>query len=149
LHKKNPFRDGYNFDLLIQHFSALKAFVFINPYGNQTINFAEPKAIKALNSALLKYHYDIDWDIPANNLCPPIPGRLDYLLYVSDLISKKDVHLLDIGTGANLIYPILATCHFNWTCTESEVDNDSIKNAQEIIQKKQGIKEYRTQTSTI
>jgi len=88
-----------------------------------------------LNKALLKAYYDINWDIPENNLCPPIPGRLDYLLHIADLVSKADIHLLDIGTGANLIYPILGTCHFNWQCTASEVNPDSLKNAQGIIDK--------------
>ena len=82
---------------------------------------------------MLQTHYGILWQIPENNLCPPVPGRLDYLLHVSDLINKTDIRLLDIGTGANLIYPILATCHFNWHCTGSEVNEEALQNAQEII----------------
>ena len=133
MHPKNPFVDDYDFDTLLQHFAALKNFVFVNKYGNKTIAFGDRHAVKALNSALLKAHYGIVWDIPENNLCPPIPGRLDYLLHIADLVDKKDVRLLDIGTGANLIYPILATCHFKWHCTASEVDNDALINAQRII----------------
>ncbi len=133
MHEKNPFIKDYDFDLLIQEYSLLKDFVFINQYGNQTIKFADEKAVKALNSALLKVHYGIVWDIPKNNLCPPIPGRLDYLLYIADLVDKENICLLDIGTGANLIYPILATCHLNWKCVASEVEMSSLKNAQKII----------------
>ena len=133
MHPKNPFAKNYDFDLLIQHYANLKDFVFLNEYGNKTIKFGDKQAVKALNKALLKAYYDINWDIPENNLCPPIPGRLDYLLHMADLVTKPDIHLLDIGTGANLIYPILGTCHFNWQCTASEVDPDSLKNAHEII----------------
>lgn len=133
MHIKNPFAQDYDFDLLVQHYAKLKEYVFINQYGTKTITFADKAAVKALNKALLKAHYGITWDIPEHNLCPPIPGRLDYLLHIADLIAKPDVRLLDIGTGANLIYPILATCHFNWLCTGSEVDMDSLKNAQRII----------------
>ena len=133
MHPKNPFAKNYDFDLLIQHYVNLKDFVFLNEYGNKTIKFGDKQAVKALNKALLKAYYDINWDIPENNLCPPIPGRLDYLLHMADLVTKPDIHLLDIGTGANLIYPILGTCHFNWQCTASEVDPDSLKNAHEII----------------
>jgi len=135
VHPKNPFAKDYDFDLLVSHFASLKDFVFLNKYGNKTIKFGDKQAVKALNKALLKAYYDITWDIPENNLCPPIPGRLDYLLHVADLVTKTDLHLLDIGTGANLIYPILGTCHFNWQCTGSEVDPDSLKNAQGIIDK--------------
>ena len=134
MHPENPFAKNYDFDFLVQHSPDLKEFVFVNEYGNQTITFGDKQAVKALNRALLKAHYGLDhWDIPEHNLCPPIPGRLDYLLHVAELIPKTNLSLLDIGTGANLIYPILATCHFNWQCTASEVDLDALKNAQEII----------------
>ena len=134
MHPENPFAKNYDFDFLVQHSPDLKEFVFVNEYGNQTITFEDKQAVKVLNRALLKAYYGLDhWDIPEHNLCPPIPGRLDYLLHVAELIPKTKLSLLDIGTGANLIYPILATCHFNWQCTASEVDLDALKNAQEII----------------
>ena len=133
MHAKNPFSESYDFEVLIQHHPSLKQFVFVNKYGTETIRFADQKAVKALNRALLKMQYGIDWEIPDQNLCPPIPGRLDYLLHIEELVYKKNIHLLDIGTGANLIYPILASCHFKWRCTASEIDPKSLKNAEEII----------------
>ncbi|MCK0146528.1 23S rRNA (adenine(1618)-N(6))-methyltransferase RlmF [Arenibacter sp. F26102] len=134
MHSKNPFVKDYDFDFLIKHYPGLKDFVFINDYGNKTIKFADKQAVKALNAALLKAHYGLDyWDIPEHNLCPPIPGRLDYLLHIAELIPKPQLRLLDIGTGANLIYPILANCHFGWQISASEVDLDALKNAQKII----------------
>ncbi|MBB6680823.1 23S rRNA (adenine(1618)-N(6))-methyltransferase RlmF [Aequorivita sp. 609] len=141
MHLKNPFNKDYKFNNLIAKHPPLKSFVFENEYGNQTIKFADSQAVKALNTALLKEHFGVNyWNIPENNLCPPIPGRLDYLLHVADLVSEKDIHLLDIGTGANLIYPILASTHFNWKCTASEVNTDSLSNAQEIIDENEALK---------
>ena len=142
MHPKNPFNQDYNFDDLIAQHPPLKPFVFENEYGNKTIKFANREAVTALNTALLKEHYGITYySIPENNLCPPVPGRLDYLLHVADLVEKEDIHLLDIGTGANLIYPILANRHFNWKSTASEVNLDSLKNAQEIIAKNETLKD--------
>ena len=136
MHPKNPFNISYDFDSLIKQHPPLSNFIFVNKFGNKSIQFSDQKAVKALNAGLLKSHYGLDyWDIPDNNLCPPVPGRLDYLLHIADLIPKTELRLLDIGTGANLIYPILASCHFGWNCTASEVDKDSLKNAQEIIDK--------------
>lgn len=135
VHHKNPFIEEYDFDTLVRHHEELGEHVFVNTYGNKSIRFGDRNAVKALNAALLKYHYGIKWDIPENYLCPPVPGRLDYLLHIADLLPAKDIHILDIGTGANLIYPILASCHFNWKCTTSEVDPVALKNAREIITK--------------
>lgn len=141
MHPKNPFNKDYNFETLIATYPPLKEFVFENEFGNNSIKFADHQAVKALNTALLKEHYGIsEWHIAENNLCPPIPGRLDYLLHVADLLPKKDIHLLDIGTGANLIYPILATRHFQWKATASEVNLDSLGIAQEIISKNESLK---------
>ncbi len=133
MHPKNPFAKDYDFDKLVQQHAPLNDFVFINEHGNKTIKFGEHQAVKTLNSALLKAQYGIVWNIPDQYLCPPIPGRLDYLLHVADLIRKTDVRLLDVGTGANLIYPILATCHLKWMCIACETDKDALKNAQSII----------------
>lgn len=133
MHSNNPFIIDYDFDKLINCLPSLANHVFINQYGTKTIKFSDQNAVKELNRALLKLEYNIDWTIPKSNLCPPIPGRLDYLLHINDLVNSKEVKLLDIGTGANLIYPILGTCQFNWKCTGSDVSLDSLKNAQEII----------------
>ncbi|MDX1362987.1 MAG: 23S rRNA (adenine(1618)-N(6))-methyltransferase RlmF [Arenibacter latericius] len=138
MHLKNPFIEDYDFDRLILKHPELKDFVFVNKYGNKTIKFGNKNAVKALNTAILKLHYGLNfWDIPEDNLCPPIPGRLDYLLYVSDLIPKSKIRLLDIGTGASMIYPILGSQHFNWQCTGSEVSLASLKNAEIIIENNQ------------
>lgn len=141
MHEKNPFIKEYNFDTLSKQHPPLQSFVAENKYGNKSIQFSNTDAVKALNTALLKVDFGLTyWEIPENNLCPAVPGRLDYLLYVSDLVKKDNINLLDIGTGANLIYPILATTHFNWKCTASEVDQDALKNAQEIIDKNESLK---------
>ncbi len=141
MHTNNPFQEDYNFDILTPINPKLESYVFVNKYGNKTLNFADKKAVKELNKALLQQHYQLQfWDIPKNNLCPPIPGRLDYLLHANDLLeSSNEISLLDIGTGANLIYPILGTCHFNWKCTASEVDKDSVNNAECIVKQNKNL----------
>tara|TARA_R100000353_G_scaffold176130_2_gene149758 strand:- start:58873 stop:59739 length:867 start_codon:yes stop_codon:yes gene_type:complete len=141
VHPKNPFQNNYNFEALIANHPPLKEFIFKNSYGNTTLNFADNKAVIALNTALLKTYFGINfWQIPEDNLCPPIPGRLDYLLHIADIFPQKEINLLDIGTGASLIYPILASQHFNWKCAASEVNKTSIRNAETIINKNPSLK---------
>jgi len=141
MHPKNPFAKDYNFKELIAALPALKQYVFINQYGTETIKFADNKAVRALNTAILKLHYEVSWSIPDGNLCPPIPGRLDYLLYAAELFSSQKLHMLDIGTGANLVYPILASQHFGWTCVATELENPSFDHAGLLIEKNHFSKE--------
>lgn len=109
LHPRNLHINGYDFPALMASFPKLKAFVRPTPYGALSIDFADPFAVKNLNAALLKHHYGLAfWDIPKGALCPPIPGRVDYLHYLADLLFEgakvkraAAIHALDIGTGAD------------------------------------------------
>lgn len=139
LHPRNEHKLGYDFDVLIQKHSNLKLFVSKNSYGNLSIDFSNPKAVKELNKALLKVYYGIEyWDFPEENLCPPIPGRVDYIHYLNDLLEeKKNVTVLDIGTGATLIYPLLGNSVYTWKFVGTDVSRDSLVSAQKIIDKNQ------------
>lgn len=141
LHPRNVHINGYDFNALIKAFPRLNAFVRPTSFGGLSIDFADPEAVKTLNTALLKHHYGIDfWDIPKGALCPPIPGRVDYLHYLADLLAEGDHHLvmdrvsvLDIGTGANGIYPILGCQVFGWHFVASDINSISLANVQGII----------------
>lgn len=137
LHPKNRFRSGYNFNELCSLNPALSAYCRSNPLGKTTIDFSKAKAVKALNIALLfTYKKELFWDFPASNLCPPIPGRLDYLLHLHDLIGKgASKTILDIGTGATCIYPLLGVLEFNWNFVASDTNSLSLENAQRIIER--------------
>ena len=153
LHPRNKHREAYDFQALIIVMPELKFFVKVNEYGNESIDFFNPKAVKALNYALLKYFYQIEnWEIPSNYLCPPIPGRADYIHYLADLIGtqKSEIRCLDIGVGANCIYPIIGISEYNWGFVGSDIDPISIKNGQQIIDTNSIIKnkvELRLQTN--
>ncbi|WP_336689962.1 MULTISPECIES: 23S rRNA (adenine(1618)-N(6))-methyltransferase RlmF [unclassified Chryseobacterium] len=139
LHPRNLHRDPYDFEQLISCVPELKHYVFVNAYQSVTINFSLPKAVKLLNKALLLHFYKVqDWDIPDGNLCPPIPGRADYIHYIADLIGEKDpqnsdVKGLDIGTGANLVYPLIAHRSYGWKMLGTDINDISLKNAEYIL----------------
>ena len=117
LHPRNRFRDGYNYPSLVARSPALAAFVGPNAYGDASVDYANPAAVKALNQALLKDAYGLKiWDVPPGYLVPPVPGRSDYLHHLADLIAPGRDHsasrsasavVLDIGMGANAIYPLV------------------------------------------
>jgi len=148
LHKNNIHNSSYDFELLCSNESSLREFVFINKYNTKTIDFSNYDAIIALNKALLKTHYNISyWDIPQNYLCPPIPGRADYIHYIADLIdykSKQDITGLDIGVGANAIYPILGNSIYNWKFVCTDISNDSLDNVNKILDNNTKLKDNIT-----
>lgn len=140
MHKKNKHSEDYNFETLATVHPKLESFVFTNANNKKTIDFANPKAVKTLNAALLHTHYDISfWDFPDHFLCPPIPGRVDYIHHLSDLLQRsqldKDITIMDIGTGANCIYPLLGTSSYDWNFIAVDSNDDAIKSAQNIINK--------------
>jgi len=137
-HIKNKHKFGYNIDALCRVHPDLKQFVFENEYQKTTVDFANPMAVKALNTALLFRHYNIVyWKFPDNNLCPPIPGRVDYIHHLAELLESsgltQDISVLDIGTGASCIYPILGHAEYGWRFVGTDIDESSLQCATEIV----------------
>ncbi|WP_159878239.1 23S rRNA (adenine(1618)-N(6))-methyltransferase RlmF [Aquitalea denitrificans] len=144
LHPRNRHQGQYDFSALIAVCPALKPHVKANAHGQPSIDFARPQAVKLLNQALLAQLYGIQgWDIPPGYLCPPIPGRADYIHCIADLLAGCQqgrlpqgpaIRLLDIGTGANLVYPLLAHAEYGWDCVGADIDKPALANAQTILQ---------------
>jgi 23S rRNA (adenine1618-N6)-methyltransferase len=144
LHPRNKHRSRYDFNVLIDVCPELKQYVSINKFNIETIDFTNSLAIKSLNQALLKQFYNIQhWDIPQNYLCPPIPGRVDYIHYIADVLSSsnggiipkgKAVNVFDIGVGANCIYPLLGHQEYGWQFIGSEIDLKALKVAKQIVE---------------
>ncbi len=156
LHPRNPHRGLYDFKQLIKSCQELEPFVFINQFGKESIDFANPVAVKTLNKAILRLFYDIKWDLPEHFLCPPIPGRADYIHHIADLLSHKgktpqgkDVRVLDIGVGANCIYPLIGHKQYGWKFVGTDIDPAAISFAEKIIRQNRLTEEIelRLQTS--
>jgi len=145
LHLRNKHRERYDFKALTECCPELIPYVILNKTGLETIDFFNPDAVKYLNTALLKHHYNIEyWDIPSGYLCPGIPGRADYLHYMGDLLGNKNagnipkgskIKCLDIGIGANSVYPIIGITEYGWSFTGSEIDLVALENVRKILDK--------------
>ena len=150
LHPRNLHRNSYDFEALIFVLPELKHYVFKNDYDTLTINFSIPKAVRLLNKALLLKYYNVkDWYIPDENLCPPIPGRADYVHYLADLLAEENGNIptgnsvkgLDIGTGANLVYPLIANHSYDWEMLGTDINQGSLENAQKILESNPDLEE--------
>ena len=143
LHPRNRHTGHYDFERLTQASPNLKPFVTLSPRGESTIDFSDPEAVKALNRALLQSFYGISaWDIPTGYLCPPIPGRSDYLHHIADLLAGanrdmvprgESVRVLDVGTGSSVIYPLIGRCEYGWSFVGTDIDPIAIASAEKIV----------------
>ncbi|MEE9365029.1 MAG: 23S rRNA (adenine(1618)-N(6))-methyltransferase RlmF [Cellulophaga sp.] len=132
VHPKNKHNTSYNFIELVRCNPDLSPFVIENTFGITTVDFSNKDAIFHLNKAILKCDYGVtDWNIPNGYLCSPIPGRADYIHYIYDLIgaTKETVRGLDIGVGANCIYPILGTQIYNWDMVGADSNSIAVISA--------------------
>ena len=143
LHPRNKHRERYDFKILSKTCPELNQFVKLNDYGDESIDFFNPEAVKMLNKALLMDFYEIvEWDIPEGYLCSPIPGRADYVHYIADLLGRdrksipkgKKVKCLDVGVGSNCVYPIIGNKEYGWYFIGSETDPIAIESANKIIE---------------
>jgi len=144
LHPRNLHRSRYDFEKLTANNSELKQYIFTNEHQIESIDFSNPEAVKQLNKALLQTYYNIqNWDIPKNYLCPPIPGRADYIHYIADLLALsnngkipegENVLGLDIGVGSNCIYPIIGNSIYDWSFVGTDIDAKAINNCSKIIE---------------
>lgn len=138
VHPRSRHAGRYDFTLLTRSCPELGSYASLNPAGEPTIDFADPRAVLALNRALLKTYYGVSsWDLPPGYLCPPIPGRADYVHAAADLIGARrgeGVRVLDVGVGANCIYPIIGRAEYGWRFTGCDTDPAALASAQRIVE---------------
>jgi 23S rRNA (adenine1618-N6)-methyltransferase len=150
LHLRNRNRKRYNLKAMAVSNPELIKYIQPNKLGVNSINFSDPAAVKMLNKAILNYYYGIEyWEFPKGNLCPPIPGRAEYIHHVADLLSEnnkgeiprgKNVTCFDIGIGASCIYPIIGVTEYKWNFIGSDINPIAIKSAQNIVNSNPSLK---------
>jgi len=144
LHPRNRHRERYDFKILIQSCPELAPFVKLNAYNDESVDFFDPEAVLTLNKALLMHYYGIEkWSIPDGYLCPAIPGRADYIHNMADLAGScnngkipkgSTFRCLDIGVGANCVYPIIGSSEYGWSFTGSDTDPVGLQSAEAIVE---------------
>ena len=143
LHSRNKNRERYDLSALTISNPELKNYIMPNKFGADSVDFSNPHAVKLLNKGLLNHYYGIEnWEFPDENLCPPIPGRADYIHHIADLLCENNFGVIpigdkitcfDIGIGASCIYPIIGVTEYNWNFIGSDIDPKSIESADNII----------------
>ena len=150
LHSRNKNRERYDLRALTTAIPELKKYVKPNKFGVDSVDFSNLHAVKLLNKAILKHYYGIEsWEFPNENLCPPIPGRANYIHHIADLLGESNfgtipfgdkITCLDIGLGASCIYPIIGVTEYDWKFIGSDIDPKSIASAQNIVNSNSSLK---------
>ncbi len=150
LHSRNKNRERYDLRALTTAIPELKKYVKPNKFGVDSVDFSNLYAVKLLNKAILKQYYGIEsWEFPNENLCPPIPGRANYIHHIADLLGESNfgtipfgdkITCLDIGLGASCIYPIIGVTEYDWKFIGSDIDPKSIASAQNIVNSNSSLK---------
>ncbi len=144
MHPRNRHSAGYDFPALVRSSPALAPLLCPHPIdGKPSIDFGDPTSVTELNRALLRHHYGIaTWELPRGYLTPPVPGRADYIHHLADLLAEENggaiprdrtVAVLDIGVGANCIYPIVGVAEYGWRFVGTDINAGAIAGARAIL----------------
>ncbi|MCE0488692.1 23S rRNA (adenine(1618)-N(6))-methyltransferase RlmF [Pantoea sp. Mb-10] len=145
-HPRNRHQGRYDFAALIAAHPPLADKVRPNGYGELSIAFDDAQAVRLLNQALLKLFYNLNWQLPEGYLTPPVPGRADYVHALADLLASdnggaipRERDIMDIGCGANCIYPLIGHAEYGWRFTGTDTSADAITAASQIIASNPGL----------
>ncbi|BDU74130.1 ribosomal RNA large subunit methyltransferase F [Mesoterricola silvestris] len=141
LHPRNPHRGRYDIPALLAVCPELAPFLRPNPSGEPTVDFTDPAAVRTLNRALLASVYGVrHWDLPPGYLCPPVPGRADYIHHLADLLATDGLpprgpatRVLDVGVGAGAIYPLLGHRSYGWSFLGTDIDPGALASSRAIL----------------
>ncbi|KAG0128003.1 hypothetical protein HOY82DRAFT_45870 [Tuber indicum] len=101
-----------------------------------------------LTKCLLHRDFGLNLALPSDRLCPTVPNRLNYVLWIQDLLdstgnlendefdSTREVVGLDVGTGASCIYPLLGCAlRDGWKFIATDIDGKSLEYARENVRR--------------
>ena len=135
-----------DFLTLIKEFPELKKYILKQNEDNEAefqFDWSNNELSLLMDKSILNYYFNIKYyDIPKGFLIPPIPSRINYINLINSIITKlindidiKNIIGIDIGTGANIIYPILGYSIYKWKFICTEINKEAYNNAKLILQK--------------
>lgn len=134
MHPRNPFKIKPNYKILADKYPEFKEFLIPYSKGNKfKIDFNDSRALQCLSTILLKDQFDLNVHIPSDRLIPAIPQRLNYILWLEDILNNcfddlKQLNLIDCGTGASCVFPLISVkMNKNWHFLATELDDYSLE----------------------
>ncbi|CAG0880877.1 unnamed protein product [Darwinula stevensoni] len=83
---ENIYKDPPDFKKLSEQYEEFKALTSYDLKGKLIVNFKDPNTLRVLTRCLLLRDFNLKVDIPADKLVPTLPLRLNYILWIEDLL---------------------------------------------------------------
>lgn len=127
----------HDFNMLAKLYPQLKQHLLVF-YGKTTVDFQKPEALLCLTSVLMHYLFGVKWTLPERHLCPRVPSRINYLTWAEQIYIRAfgrgiDHRIVDVGTGAGLIYPLIGARRFGWKFLATEIDAASVEHSRRLL----------------
>ncbi|KAH8042771.1 hypothetical protein HPB51_025823 [Rhipicephalus microplus] len=138
MHERSVFRTPPDFTVLAEKYFDFSQHVTYNTLGKAKLDFKDSDSQRALSKTLLKHFFELDVRLPQGRLVPAVPQRLNYLLWVQDLVEKalerkENVVALDVGTGASCVLALLGHKQCGWDFVGTETDSAAATSAAENV----------------
>ncbi len=153
MHQRNSYKKHKpSFRELAAKYDFFKEVAHCDESGKVTIDFKQPKQLAALARALLLNDFALDVKIPTDRLIPTIPLRLNYILWLEDVLAgnyfiyetkqyallgipeaQTPPTILDIGTGSCCIYPIIGARKNGWNFIGAEFDQSNFSHSVDTV----------------
>ncbi|KAK0087431.1 hypothetical protein PV325_001028 [Microctonus aethiopoides] len=136
MHPRNKYKIPPNFKDLAALYPEFKQHIITDLTGKLRFNFKNEESLRVLAKTLLKHDFNLEVEIPLEKLVPALPLRLNYILWIEDLMKHAKINNItgiDIGTGAVCIYPLLCARINGWKMIATEIDSSSVTSAMENV----------------
>lgn len=136
MHPRNVFITAPDYTDLAIKYSDFRRVCKLALNGKVIIDLKNEKTLRALTATLLQHYFDLKVEFAPNSLVPTLPLRLNYILWIEDLLASLElskIHGIDIGCGSSCIYALLAAKKNNWRISALEANATNIEFATENV----------------
>ncbi|CAL1294725.1 unnamed protein product [Larinioides sclopetarius] len=139
MHERNIYKDRPDFAKIAIDYPEFRKYAIPNRKGKLHVNFNDPNALRMVTRVLLKKDFELDVEIPDGYLIPTVPQRLNYILWIEDLLTilpknSENVSGIDIGTGPCAILSLLGSKKNGWHFVSTETADEAVQWAKKNIE---------------
>ncbi|CAG2201091.1 METT10D [Mytilus edulis] len=142
MHPRNKYKSKKaNFQYLAIKYPEFRKHVYPDVSGKLFLDFRNPDSLRQLSTTLMKEDFGLDVVLPPDRLVPTIPLRLNYILWIEDILKdssiKGDISGIDVGTGGSCVYPLLSARMNKWRFLATELDDTNFTCAVKNVERNQ------------